>query len=136
MWAVLKTTLGPLALGIYQSRKTDNPAVITEQKALGNNPYNFTSFIRLLLIGNDPGKGSTLMQNTTIRNLEQLSIRDYKYTKEFSQDFAVTLVQTGKTMDEDLRNKYFFKLPGDLGRKLQEDWNLQYGTVPKLGIGP
>lgn len=43
--------------------------------------------------------------------------------------------QTGKVRDEELCNRYFTKLSGDLGRKLHKNWEELYGKIPKLGIG-
>lgn len=62
MWA-----LGPLTLGIYLLVKKDSPETITEQKQSRNNPYNFTSFMRLQLIGTDPSKGQTTSQEIALR---------------------------------------------------------------------
>ncbi|MFS8031484.1 hypothetical protein Hanom_Chr17g01546441 [Helianthus anomalus] len=117
MFSYLETTLGPIALGIWQSKKAQDSTEINNLKALGDNPYNFTSQIRTLILGVDPSKNNSLIQDTTIRNLEQLSIADMKYINEFTLDFTRLLSQRGKAMDDDLCDKYFIKLPGDLGKK-------------------
>nr|KAJ0224757.1 hypothetical protein LSAT_V11C100030830 [Lactuca sativa] len=132
MFAYLETT----ALGIWQSKKAQDPDEINKLKALGDNPYNFTSQIRTLILEVGPAKNNTLIQDTTIRNLEQLSIADMKYINEFILDFTRLLSQTGQAMDDNLCDKYFIKLPGDLGRYIHETWKQQYGEQKNLGIGP
>jgi ribonuclease HI len=136
MFSYLETTLGPIALGIWQSKKAQDPTEMNRIKALGDNPYNFTSQIRTLILGVDPAKNNSLIQDTAIRNLEQLSIADMKYINEFTVDFTRLLSQTGLAMDDDLCNKYFIKLPGDLGKNIHELWKQQYGEQRNLGIGP
>ncbi|KAK1429589.1 hypothetical protein QVD17_11803 [Tagetes erecta] len=136
MFSYLETTLGPIALGIWQSQKAQDSAEINNLKALGDNPYNFTSQIRTLILGVDPAKNNSLIQDTAIRNLEQLSIADMKYINEFTLDFTRLLSQTGKAMDDNLCNKYFIKLPGDLGKIIHESWRLAFGEKRNLGIGP
>ena len=69
MFSYLETTLGPIALGIWQSKKAQDPDEINRVKAIGDNPYNFTSQIRTLILGVDPAKNTTLIQDTSIRNL-------------------------------------------------------------------
>ena len=43
MFSYLETPLGRIALGIWQSKKAQNPNEVNSLKALGDNPYNFTS---------------------------------------------------------------------------------------------
>nr|KAJ0203254.1 hypothetical protein LSAT_V11C500251700 [Lactuca sativa] len=136
MFAYLETTLGLIALGIWQSKKAQDPDEINKLKALGDNPYNFTSQIRTLILGVDPAKNNTLIQDTAIRNLEQLSIADMKYINEFTLDFIRLLSQTGQPMDDNLCDNYFIKLPGDLGRYIHETWKQQCREQKNLGIGP
>ena len=136
MFSYLETTLGPIALGIWQSKKAQSPDEVNSLKALGDNPYNFTSQIRTLILGVDPSKNNTLIQDTAIRNLEQLSIADMKYINEFTLDFTRLLSQTGQAMDDNLCDKYFVKLPGDLGRYIHDTWKQNYTTNTNIGIGP
>lgn len=39
-------------------------------------------------------------------------------------------------MEDDLCNRYFTKLPGDLGKTIHEEYIRLYGHLPNLGIGP
>lgn len=70
MYAFLERTLGPTTLGLYQSKKNQDPNEILQLEAMGENPINFTSFIIILVIGVDPTKKNTFFQDTAIRNLE------------------------------------------------------------------
>ena len=39
-------------------------------------------------------------------------------------------------MDDDLCDKYFVKLPGDLGRYIHDTWKQNYIMNTNIGIGP
>lgn len=70
MFSFLETILGNMALGIWQGKKKANPQQIIELKSVRVNLFNFTSFIRTLILGVDPTRESSLIQDTAIRNME------------------------------------------------------------------
>lgn len=71
----------------------------------------------------------------TIRNLEQLTISSFDYIIPFTNDFIYLIATSRKAFDEELCNKYFVKLPRDLGRQIHLKWNENYGENLGLGIG-
>lgn len=131
MFSFLETTLGNVVLRMWQSKKKAHAEQISAIKALGKNPYNFTSLIRTMILGLDPTRENTLLQDTPIRNLEQLSIKTFDYIVPCTNDFVALISKSGKAFDDELCNKYFVKLPGDLGKqiheKCKEDYALQQG---------
>ncbi|KAK6943314.1 hypothetical protein RJ641_024416 [Dillenia turbinata] len=135
MFSYLETLLGDTALSIYNEAKRIKSAEIENIRKLGNNPYNFTRLIRSYILGFDPTRENTNLQDIAIRELEQLSITDWRKITEFSNDYMHYASQAGKYFDEDIANRYLRKLPGELGKKIEENFkNKLYEQG--LGVGP
>lgn len=59
MWEFITTLQGEKVMNIFDCFKRDYPSKLNDIIRLEYNPYYFTSFIRELYIGTDPGKGNT-----------------------------------------------------------------------------
>lgn len=50
---------------------------------MGANPHNFINKMHSLVTGEDPNSGTIILQRNAIIKLEQLSISNWRYIKEF-----------------------------------------------------
>ena len=79
---------------------------------------NFVNRVEEILLATSPNRGRVLTQIESIRKIEQLSIRNWKYIKPFLQDFLYHNCLAGCFYDERIIEKLFAKLPDDLGKKI------------------
>ena len=59
MWEFMTTLLGEIVMNIFDCFKRDYLDKLNDIIRLGDNPYNFTSFLRELYIGTNLGRGNT-----------------------------------------------------------------------------
>ena len=76
------------------------------------------TFIKEILIGYDPSRRNDYTQSISLTKLDQITLGNWKYIVPFSEEYLAIAARTGKSFDEEIRNKYFRKLPGELGREI------------------
>ena len=112
-----------------EAYKSEFPQEFQALVNMGPNPYNFTNKIHSLITGEDPNSGTIVLQRNALIKLEQLSISNWCYIKEFLKEFFYYCTLSGNTFDETIGKKLFNKLPGALGREIEERWNKREGVM-------
>lgn len=134
MFEFLETFLGEVVGNMYDTYKRDFSDEVKEIKGYGNNPYNFTSMIREKICGVDANRGNIELQNFASRELEQLRMDSWDYLGKYCNEFFSIASRTGNAFDEEIGDRFFRKLPGVLGRQIENEWknsNFSRG----LGVG-
>ena len=130
MWEYIEKLLGDSTFIIYFSFKGKYEETIRQLKELGDNPWNFTCFIKEMLIGYDPSRRNYYTQSIALTELAQITLGSWKYVVPFSKEYLAIAAWTRKSFDEEIRNKYFWKLPGELGREIENKWSIYYANLP------
>jgi len=129
MYRYMETFLGESIKGVWEAYKVAYPQEFQELVNMGPNPYNFTNKIHILVTGEDPNSGLVLLQKNVLIKLEQLSINNWCHIKNFLKDFFYYCAISGNAFDQSLGKKLFIKLPGSLGREIEERWNKREGVM-------
>ncbi|GMP93855.1 hypothetical protein CsSME_00043525 [Camellia sinensis var. sinensis] len=147
MWEYMETLLGDLAFSKYLTFKGKYKETIRQLKGLGDNPWSFTSFIKEMFIGYDPSRRNDYTC-IALTELDQITLGSWKYVVPISKEYLAMAVRIGKSFDEEIGNKYFMKLPRELGREIENKWPIYYANLPAriasgevnirraLGVGP
>lgn len=86
----------------------------------------------------DPYQGSTLMQEEAYRDIERLSCTDVRHIVKFLNDYLKIASKTGRLfVGEELSEKLWSKMPGDLGKRIREAFHVKYpgnfiGVAPRV----
>ena len=83
-----------------------------------------------MLIGYDPSRRNDSAQSVALTELDQITLGSWKYIVPFSKEYLAIAARTGKSFDEEIGNKYFRKLPGELGREIENKWSVYYANLP------
>lgn len=129
MYRYLETFLGESTKALWEAYKVNFPQEFQTLIALGANPYNFTNKVHSLITGEDPNSGFLILQKEALIHLEQISITNWKYIKEFLNDYFYYCGISGNAFDQYLGKKLLNKLPGALEREIEERWNKREGVV-------
>ena len=129
MYKYLETFLGESTKALWEAYKVEFPSEFQYWVSLGPNPYNFTNKIHTLITGEDPNSGLVALQWNAVIKLEQLSISNWYYIKKFLNDYFYYCTISGNAFDQDLGKKLFNKLPGALGREIEERWTKREGVA-------
>jgi hypothetical protein len=98
-------------------------------KKAGNNPYNFTNIILSIIIGEGPELGYTVLQNKRLKELEILSLTNWKKKiKEFSQHYLYNATTAKQGYNKGIVEKYFNKWLDPLGSMIFEEYKKIDGT--------
>ncbi|WMV29160.1 hypothetical protein MTR67_022545, partial [Solanum verrucosum] len=129
MYKYMETFLGESAKALWEAYKSNFPQEFQALVNLGANPYNFTNKIHSLITGKDPNSGLVVLQRNALIHLEQLSITSWFHIKNFLKDYYYYCTISGNSFDEELGKKLFNKLPGALGREIEEKWYKREGVI-------
>jgi hypothetical protein len=92
-----------------------NPNLYEELKRAGSNPNNFANIILNIFIAEDPELGYTSLQNERLREIEKLTLTNWRGIKEFSQHYLYNATTTKQGYNKGIVERYFNKLPDPLG---------------------
>ncbi|WMV54601.1 hypothetical protein MTR67_047986 [Solanum verrucosum] len=129
MYKYMETFLGESAKALWEAYKSNFPQEFQALVNLEANPYNFTNKIHSLITGEDPNSGLVVLQRNSLIHLEQLSITSWFHIKNFLKDYYYYCTISGNSFDEELGKKLFNKLPGALGREIEERWYKREGVI-------
>jgi len=87
MLTYLETFLGESAKVLWEQWIEAFPNYYEELKIAGSNSYNFANIISSIVIGEDPELGYTTLQNERLKEIEKLTLTNWKGIKEFSQHY-------------------------------------------------
>ncbi|KAA8540648.1 hypothetical protein F0562_024434 [Nyssa sinensis] len=125
--AHIETFLGESAKTIWEGYKLKFPDDLARTVSFGANPWNFVNKIQFVLIGEDPNLGIQSQQQEAMAELERLSLSSYMYIKQFLVDFMYNTSISGNAFNPVILDKLMLKLPGALGKKIQERWKIALG---------
>jgi hypothetical protein len=128
MITYLETFLGKSAKVLWEQWVESNPGLYEELKRARTNPNNFANIISNIIIAEDPELGYTSLQNERLREIEKLTLTNWKGIKEFSQRYLYNATTAKQGYNKGIVEMYFNKLPDPLGsmifknikRKLKE----------------
>jgi hypothetical protein len=83
MITYLETILEESVKVLWEQWTESFPNYYAQLKRVGNNPYNFANIISSIIIGEDPELGYTVLQNERLKELEKLSLTNWKRIKNF-----------------------------------------------------
>ncbi|WMV40576.1 hypothetical protein MTR67_033961 [Solanum verrucosum] len=129
MYRYMETFLGESIKGVWEAYKVAYPQEFQKLVNMGPNPYNFTNKIHSLITGEDPNSGLVVLQKNALIKLEQLSITNWSHIKNFLKDYFYYCAISGNAFDQRLGKKLFNKLPGALGREIEERWSKREGVM-------
>ena len=85
-----------------------------------DNAYNVTTQVRQIILGIDPFRADTLIQDTTMKDLDLDSFNDII---KFSQSYNTLAANTGRAFTgPELTKKWFSKLIKPLGDWICKAW--------------
>uniref|UniRef100_K3XQV4 Uncharacterized protein n=1 Tax=Setaria italica TaxID=4555 RepID=K3XQV4_SETIT len=87
MITYLETFLGESVKVLWDQWIETYPHYYEELKRAGSNPYNFANIISSIVIDEDPELGYTTLQNERLKEIEKLTLTNWKGIKEFSQHY-------------------------------------------------
>ena len=129
MYKYMETFLGESAKALWEAYKSNFPQEFQVLVNMGPNPYNFTNKVHSLITGEDPNSGLVVLQRNALIKLEQLSISSWLHIKNFLKDYYYYCTISGNSFDDDLGKKLFNKLPGALGREIEDRWYKRDGVI-------
>ena len=104
-------------------------------KMVGN-PYNVIGQVRQIILGKNPSREDTLLQDAAARDFERLQISNFSEIIKFSQTYITLAAKTGRAFSNDeLTQRWFSKLPKPLGDINFKTW-VGKGHESLTRIGP
>jgi len=122
MITYLETFLGESAKMLWEQWVDNNTIQYEELKRAGSNPYNFANIISQIIIAEDPELGCTTLQNERLREIEKLTLTNWKGIKEFSQHYLYNATTAKQGYSKGIVERYFNKLPDPLGSMIYEEY--------------
>ena len=122
MLTYLETFLGESAKVLWEQWIEAFSNYYEELKRPGSNPYNFANIISSIVIGEDPELGYTTLQNERLKEIEKLTLTNWKRIKEFSQHYLYNATTAKKGYNKRIVERYFNKLPDLLGSMIFEEY--------------
>ena len=65
---------------------------------MADNPYNVIGHVRQIILGTNPSREDTLLQDMIARDLERLQINNYSEIIKFSQAYVTLAAKTRKAL--------------------------------------
>nr|WKY95835.1 polyprotein [Dioscorea bacilliform BL virus] len=97
---------------------------------------NIISHLRTVFTLEDPFRGSTKAQNDAYRDLERITCNDIKDIIPFMNEYLRIASKTGRLfISSELSDKFWMKLPGDLGTRIKEAFEATYAGNT-IGVHP
>ncbi|KAI9116599.1 hypothetical protein K1719_012257 [Acacia pycnantha] len=103
--------------------------------ASADNTQNVTGQIRQLIIGYDPFKGTTKMQDKALQDIERLIIENMRHIDNYSYAFLNLASKSRQAFTQNMSDKYFSKIPPPFNSIIKDEWYKVYPTVTQ-GIAP
>lgn len=122
MITYLETFLGESVKVLWEQWVEHNPNDYEILKRAGSNPYNFVNVISNIIIAEDPELGNTALQNERLREIEKLTLTNWKGIKEFSQHYLYNATTSKQGYNRGIIERYFNKLPDPLGSMIFEEY--------------
>ncbi|RCV30606.1 hypothetical protein SETIT_6G108600v2 [Setaria italica] len=118
----LETFLGESVKVLWEQWVETYPHYYEELKRAGSNPYNFANIISSIVIDEDPELGYTALQNERLKEIEKLTLTNWKGIKEFSQHYLYNATTAKQGYNKSIVERYFNKLPDPLGSMIFEEY--------------
>jgi GTP-dependent phosphoenolpyruvate carboxykinase len=96
MITYLETFLGESVKVLWEQWVENNPWLYEELKRVESNPNNFANIISNIIIAEDPELGYTSLQNERLREIEKLTLTNWKGIKEFPNITYIMLLLQNK----------------------------------------
>ncbi|RCV34925.1 hypothetical protein SETIT_7G197200v2 [Setaria italica] len=122
MITYLETFLGESVKVLWEQWVETYPHYYEELKRAGSNPYNFANIISSIVIDKDPELGYTALQNERLKEIEKLTLTNWKGIKEFSQHYLYNATTAKQGYNKSIVERYFNKLPDPLGSMIFEEY--------------
>jgi hypothetical protein len=111
MITYLEIFLGESAKVLWKQWVEGNPGLYEELKRVGSNPNNFANIISNIIIAEDPELGYTSLQDERLREIEKLTLTNWRGIKEFSQHYLYNATTAKQGYNKGVVEIYFNKLP-------------------------
>uniref|UniRef100_K3YY54 Uncharacterized protein n=1 Tax=Setaria italica TaxID=4555 RepID=K3YY54_SETIT len=122
MITYLETFLGESVKVLWEQWVETYAHYYEELKRAGSNPYNFANIISSIVIDEDPELGYTTLQNERLKEIEKLTLTNWKGIKEFSQHYLYNATTAKQGYNKSIVERYFNKLPDPLGSMIFEEY--------------
>uniref|UniRef100_K3ZF30 Uncharacterized protein n=1 Tax=Setaria italica TaxID=4555 RepID=K3ZF30_SETIT len=122
MITYLETFLGESVKVLWEQWVETYPHYYEELKRAGRNPYNFANIISSIVIDEDPKLGYTTLQNERLKEIEKLTLTNWKGIKDFSQHYLYNATTAKQGYNMNIVERYFNKLPDPLGSMIFEEY--------------
>lgn len=132
MYSYLETFLGDPARAIWESYKKEYPVDFEKVLELGRDPYNFTTKVYMLVLGEHPDVEREKRRTEAIRMLARLQLKKWTDINLFLQDFLYYSSIAGKLYDQDVGETLFQKLPGPLGLEIHRKYKEYIRDNPNM----
>ena len=120
IFSYLGTFLGKSTKAHWDSYKSKYPNEIEELVSYGNNPWNFVNRVGIIITGQDPNIGSTIVQKDALTQLERLAIGHFEYIVDFTNEYYYLTTISGNAFNPVIGDKMLDKLPGALGKEIAD----------------
>ena len=120
MFSYLEIFLGESTKAHWDSYKSQYPQEIEELVSYGNNPWNFVNRVGIIITGQDPNIGSTMVQRDALTQLERLSIDHFEHIVDFTNEYYYLTTISGNAFNPAIGDKMLDKLPGALGKEIAD----------------
>jgi hypothetical protein len=99
-----------------------NLGLYEELKRAGSNPNNFANIISNIIIVENTELGYTSLQNERLREIEKLTLTNWKGIKEFSQHYLYNATTAKQGYNKGIVERYFNKISDPLGSMIFEEY--------------
>jgi hypothetical protein len=127
MITYLETFLGESVKVLWEQWVESNPWLYEELKRVESNPNNFANIISNIIIAEDPELGYTSLQNERLREIEKLTLTNWKRIKEIFQHYLYNATTAKQGYNKGIVERYFNKLPDPLGSMIFEEYKKETG---------
>jgi hypothetical protein len=122
MITYLETFLGESTKVLWEQWVESNPNLYEKLKKVGSNPNNFANIISNIIIAEDLELGYTSLRNERLREIEKLTLTNWRGIKEFSQHYLYNATTAKQGYNKGVVERYFNKLPDPLGSMIFEEY--------------
>jgi hypothetical protein len=109
-----------------------NLGLYKELKRAGSNSNNFANIVSNIIIAEDPELRYTSLQNERLREIEKLTLTNWRGIKEFSQHYLYNATTAKQGYNKGVVERYFNKLPDHLGSMIFEEYKKTKGAVVNI----
>ncbi|KAI9078969.1 hypothetical protein K1719_039118 [Acacia pycnantha] len=122
----IENLLGETAKYYYLNWTIAFPTEYNRLIASADNTQNVIGQIRQLIMGYDPFRGTTKMQDKALQDIERLIIENMRDINNYSDTFLNLASKSGQAFTQNISDKYFSKLPPPFNNIIKDECKIGF----------